>query len=98
MLLLLCLMGKRSERVGKTGVGGTLLAEAKYINVSLHFLEHVIIALTEKGRTHIPYRNSMMTSILRDSLGGNCMTSMIATCSVEKANIDVSFLGTVGDT
>ena len=53
-------------------------------------LTQVIVALAEKGRRHIPYRNSMMTSVLRDSLGGNCMTSMIATCSVEKKNIDVS--------
>ncbi|XP_074650742.1 kinesin-like protein KIF6 [Tubulanus polymorphus] len=79
-----------SERVSKTGAGGQLLTEAKYINVSLHFLEQVIVALSEKGRTHIPYRNSMMTSVLRDSLGGNCMTTMIATCSVEKRNIDES--------
>eukprot|EP00794_Sanderia_malayensis_P020071 gene20071-22040_t len=79
-----------SERVSKTGVGGTLLAEAKYINLSLHYLEQVIIALSEKSRSHIPYRNSMMTSVLRDSLGGNCMTSMVATCSVEKRNIDES--------
>ena len=47
------------------------------------------MALAEKNRTHVPYRNSMMTSVLRDSLGGNCMTTMIATCSVEKKNIDV---------
>lgn len=79
-----------SERVGKTGVGGTLLKEAKYINLSLHYLEQVIIALSEKSRNHIPYRNSMMTSVLRDSLGGNCMTTMIATCSVDKKNIDES--------
>ncbi|XP_045698775.1 kinesin-like protein KIF6 [Phyllostomus hastatus] len=79
-----------SERVGKTGVGGQLLTEAKYINLSLHYLEQVIIALSEKHRSHIPYRNSMMTSILRDSLGGNCMTTMIATLSLEKRNIDES--------
>ncbi|XP_006524454.1 kinesin-like protein KIF6 isoform X1 [Mus musculus] len=79
-----------SERVSKTGVGGLLLTEAKYINLSLHYLEQVIIALSEKHRTHIPYRNSMMTSVLRDSLGGNCMTTMIATLSLEKRNIDES--------
>lgn len=60
----------------------------------LHFdvlpLCQVIISLADKSRQHIPYRNSMMTSVLRDSLGGNCMTTMIATCSVEKKNIDVS--------
>lgn len=79
-----------SERVGKTGIGGSLFKEATYINLSLHHLERVIIALSEKSRSHIPYRNSMMTSVLRDSLGGNCMTTMIATCSVEKKNIDES--------
>ncbi|XP_047415601.1 kinesin-like protein KIF6 isoform X2 [Sciurus carolinensis] len=79
-----------SERVAKSGVGGQLLTEAKYINLSLHYLEQVIIALSEKHRSHIPYRNSMMTSVLRDSLGGNCMTTMIATLSLEKRNIDES--------
>ena len=79
-----------SERVGKTGVNGQLLTEAKYINLSLHFLEQVIVSLSEKGRGHIPYRNSIMTSVLRNSLGGNCMTTMIATCSVEKKNLDES--------
>ncbi|XP_072266412.1 kinesin-like protein KIF6 [Pyxicephalus adspersus] len=79
-----------SERVAKTGVGGQLLTEAKYINLSLHYLEQVIIALAERNRSHIPYRNSMMTSVLRDSLGGNCMTTMIATLSMEKRNIDES--------
>ncbi|XP_025915618.1 kinesin-like protein KIF6 [Apteryx rowi] len=79
-----------SERVAKTGVGGHLLTEAKYINLSLHYLEQVIIALAEKNRSHIPYRNSMMTSVLRDSLGGNCMTTMIATLSLDKRNIGES--------
>ncbi|XP_077138136.1 kinesin-like protein KIF6 isoform X2 [Ranitomeya variabilis] len=79
-----------SERVAKSGVGGQLLTEAKYINLSLHYLEQVIIALAEKNRSHIPYRNSMMTSVLRDSLGGNCMTTMIATLSLDKRNIDES--------
>ncbi|XP_023575957.1 kinesin-like protein KIF6 [Octodon degus] len=79
-----------SERVAKSGVGGQLLTEAKYINLSLHYLEQVIIALSEKNRSHIPYRNSMMTSVLRDSLGGNCMTTMIATLSLEKRNIEES--------
>ena len=50
----------------------------------------VIVALSDKKRQHIPYRNSMMTSVLRDSLGGNCMTTMIATVSVENKNVDVS--------
>ncbi|KAJ0062801.1 hypothetical protein NL108_008073, partial [Boleophthalmus pectinirostris] len=79
-----------SDRVYKTGLNGQLLTEAKYINLSLHYLEQVIIALSEKNRSHIPYRNSMLTSVLRDSLGGNCMTTMIATLAVDKRNIDES--------
>ncbi|KAJ3149071.1 Kinesin- protein 6 [Geranomyces variabilis] len=82
-----------SERTSKTGINGMLLKEAKYINLSLHYLEQVIIALHEKAlgrRTHVPYRNSMMTSVLRDSLGGNCRTTMVATVAVEDMLIDES--------
>ncbi|KAG7225218.1 hypothetical protein INR49_014777 [Caranx melampygus] len=79
-----------SDRVSKTGLNGQLLTEAKYINLSLHYLEQVIIALSEKNRSHIPYRNSMLTSVLRDSLGGNCMTTMIATMAVDRRNLDES--------
>ncbi|XP_030574940.1 kinesin-like protein KIF6 isoform X4 [Archocentrus centrarchus] len=53
-------------------------------------IAEVIIALSEKNRSHIPYRNSMLTSVLRDSLGGNCMTTMIATMAVEKRNLEES--------
>lgn len=81
-----------SERVSKTKVDGQILREAKYINLSLHFLEQVIIALQErsqgKPREHIPYRNSMMTSMLRDSLGGNCRTVMIATVSTAQEQLE----------
>lgn len=82
-----------SERAAKTGIDGMLLREAKYINLSLHYLEQVIIALYEAGqgkRVHVPYRNSMMTSVLRDSLGGNCKTTMIATLAIEDELIDES--------
>ena len=82
-----------SERAHKTGAQGKILQEAKYINSSLHFLEMVIVALHErskKGRGHVPYRNSMMTSVLRDSLGGNCKTTMVATVSAEQAQTDES--------
>jgi len=57
-----------SERVAKTNSSGSVLTEAKYINTSLFFLEMVIVALYEKatkGRQHVPYRNSIMTSILK---------------------------------
>ena len=139
-----------SERVAKTGADGQVLQEAKYINLSLHHLEYMIVilqrqALREKGvvtpssqssplqgqtpphnrtpqttslnrlnsrqRTDlasrggggervrtpqsraqsrggfVPYRNSLLTMILRDSLGGNCLNAMIATMSAEEENI-----------
>ena len=78
-----------SERTHKTNSTGQIFKEANYINTSLSFLEQVIIALHEKatkGRQHIPYRNSLLTSILRDSLGGNCKTSMVANISADAAN------------
>jgi kinesin family protein 6/9 len=82
-----------SERVKKTNVNGRLLSEAQAINLSLHYLEQVIVALHERAqgqRVHVPYRNSMMTSVLRDSLGGNCKTIMVATLSAEPEHIDES--------
>uniref|UniRef100_A0A7S3K768 Kinesin-like protein n=1 Tax=Aureoumbra lagunensis TaxID=44058 RepID=A0A7S3K768_9STRA len=77
-----------SERCHKTKSDGQTLREAQYINTSLFFLEMVIVALNEKSREHIPYRNSMMTTVLRDSLGGNCKTVMIATVSAEREQTD----------
>jgi kinesin family member 6/9 len=82
-----------SERVHKTQASGQLLREATHINTSLHYLEMVIVALHEKNkgaRTHIPYRNCLMTSILRDSLGGNCKTTMIATINPEAEHTEES--------
>eukprot|EP00026_Physarum_polycephalum_P004987 Phypoly_transcript_05013.p1 GENE.Phypoly_transcript_05013~~Phypoly_transcript_05013.p1 ORF type:complete len:440 (-),score=45.38 Phypoly_transcript_05013:311-1630(-) len=72
-----------SERIGKTGVHGQILTEAKFINLSLHYLEQVIITLQENPQGHVPYRNSKVTSVLRDSLGGNCKTAMIATVNLD---------------
>jgi kinesin family protein 6/9 len=70
-----------SERVKKTGSTGIALKEATYINKSLTFLEQVVVALTDKTRRkdYIPYRQSKLTHILKDSIGGNCKTCMIAT-------------------
>ena len=68
----------------KDKLEGERLKEANYINLSLHYLAQVIEALNKriKGEmVHVPYRNSMMTMVLRDSLGGNCKTKMIATMS-----------------
>lgn len=70
-----------SERVEKTGSVGGIQKEANHINKSLSFLEHVVLALTKNKkseRVHIPYRSSKLTYLLKDSLGGNCNTYLIA--------------------
>ncbi|XP_076617260.1 kinesin-1 heavy chain-like [Chaetodon auriga] len=74
-----------SEKVGKTGAEGTVLDEAKMINKSLSSLGIVIAALAE-GSTYVPYRDSKMTRILQDSLGGNCRTTMVICCSPSSFN------------
>lgn len=71
-----------SERVHITGATGKRLEESKKINQSLSALGNVIGALTEsKPRQHIPYRDSKLTRILEDSLGGNCKTTMMCMIS-----------------
>uniref|UniRef100_A0A8C3A6Q5 Kinesin heavy chain n=1 Tax=Cyclopterus lumpus TaxID=8103 RepID=A0A8C3A6Q5_CYCLU len=74
-----------SEKVSKTGAEGALLDEAKNINKSLSSLGNVISALAE-GTAYIPYRDSKMTRILQDSLGGNCRTTIIICCSPSSYN------------
>jgi kinesin family member 5 len=70
-----------SEKVGKTGAEGKRLEEAKNINKSLTTLGLVITALTDQKSTHIPYRDSKLTRVLQDSLGGNSQTTLVLTCS-----------------
>ena len=71
-----------SERVRVTGASGKRLDECKNINLSLSCLGMVIGALTEsKPQNHIPYRNSVLTRLLSDSLGGNCRTTMLTMIS-----------------
>jgi len=77
-----------SERVGKTGSTGQTLKEAKYINKSLAYLEQVVLALGNRNRDHVPYRQSKLTNFLRDSLGGNCKTRMVANIWAEASQLD----------
>lgn len=76
-----------SERLGKTGSEGQVLKEATYINKSLSFLEQTIIALADR-RDHVPFRQSKLTHALKDSIGGNCNTVLVANVYGEAAQMD----------
>ena len=70
-----------SERQRGTGATGERLREGAQINLSLTALGNVISALTERGRGHVPYRDSKLTRLLQDSLGGNAVTVMLCNAS-----------------
>lgn len=76
-----------SEKISKTGAVGETLEEAKKINLSLSALGNIIHALTS-GADHIPYRDSKLTRILQESLGGNFKTSLIVTCSPHSFHLE----------
>ncbi|XP_073843810.1 kinesin-like protein 64D [Musca autumnalis] len=75
-----------SERQSKTQASGQRLKEATKINLSLSVLGNVISALVDGKSSHIPYRNSKLTRLLQDSLGGNSKTVMCATISPADTN------------
>ncbi|XP_043925186.1 kinesin-like protein KIF3A isoform X2 [Protopterus annectens] len=77
-----------SERQGKTGATGQRLKEATKINLSLSTLGNVISALVDGKSTHVPYRNSKLTRLLQDSLGGNSKTMMCANIGPADYNYD----------
>ena len=70
-----------SEKISKTGATGHTLEEAKIINKSLTTLGRVINNLTDGKSSHVPYRESKLTRVLQESLGGNSKTCLIITCS-----------------
>ena len=77
-----------SERQAKTGSTGNRLKEATKINLSLSALGNVISALVDGKSSHIPYRDSKLTRLLQDSLGGNTKTVMIANLGPADYNFD----------
>lgn len=79
-----------SERQSKTGATGERLREATKINLSLSALGNVISALVDGRSKHIPYRDSKLTRLLQDSLGGNTRTLMIACLSPADNNYEES--------
>ncbi|RWR87681.1 kinesin-like protein KIN-1 [Cinnamomum micranthum f. kanehirae] len=87
-LILVDLAG--SEKVDRTGAEGRVLEEAKTINKSLSALGNVISALTNGKVNHIPYRDSKLTRILQDALGGNSRTALLCCCSPSSSNASES--------
>ncbi|EGG24817.1 kinesin-1 [Cavenderia fasciculata] len=79
-----------SEKISKTGAEGQTLEEAKKINQSLSLLGNCIMALTDSKRDHIPFRDSKLTRILQESLGGNTKTTLMVTCSPHISNLEES--------
>ncbi|KAM9798014.1 kinesin-like protein KIF3C [Neosynchiropus ocellatus] len=77
-----------SERQAKTGVQGERLKEAAKINLSLSALGNVISALADGRSGHVPYRDSKLTRLLQDSLGGNAKTVMVATLGPSALHYD----------
>ena len=91
-----------SERAKNTNSQGARMKEGNNINQSLLALGNVISALAEAGGSKgkfVPYRNSKLTRLLKDSLGGNCRTVKIACISSSIASYDetVSRIGGVHD-
>ncbi|XP_060585540.1 kinesin-like protein KIF9 isoform X1 [Ruditapes philippinarum] len=77
-----------SERLGKTKSEGKTQQEAMYINKSLTFLEQVIVALADRRREHIPFRQSKLTHCLKDSIGGRSNTLLIANIWGESSQVE----------
>ena len=81
-----------SEAVGRNKLSGTRASEGRFINKSLLSLQRIITMLSgNKEMNHIPYRDSKLTRILENSLGGNSKVSMICTIAPELSNVEESF-------
>ena len=74
-----------TERLAKSGAQGMRLAEAKKISLSLFTLRLVLSALAF-NKSHIPFRDSKLTRVLQESLGGNSHTTLIINCSIKLIN------------
>lgn len=77
-----------SERLGKTQSVGITQQEAMYINKSLSFLEQTVIALADRRREHVPFRQTKLTHCLKDSIGGNCNTILVANIWGEESQLE----------
>ncbi|NWU11418.1 KIF9 protein, partial [Cephalopterus ornatus] len=77
-----------SERLSTITSSGQIQKENSYINRSLTFLEQIILALADPRRGHIPFRQSKLTHVLKDSLGGNCNTVLVTNICGEAAHVE----------
>lgn len=84
-----------SERLKRTSAIGDRAKEGISINAGLHALGNVISALGDpsKKASHIPYRDSKLTRLLQDSLGGNALALMIACVSPSELNLSETMVG-----
>lgn len=81
-----------SERLSKTGSEGMRLQEAKTINKSIAALSNCISALSSKQpMSYVPFRDSKLTRLLTESLGGNCKTTICACISPSMVHYDESY-------
>ena len=80
-----------SERIAKTGAQGDRLKEATKINLSLSTLCHVISCLIDPKSIYVPYRDSKLTMLLMDSLGGTSKALMIACISPSSTYAEETF-------
>lgn len=64
------------------------MKEAAYINTSLSFLEQVVVGACDKKRDHVPYRQSRLTNLLKNAIGGNCKTILCANIWPEASHIE----------
>ncbi len=76
-----------SERTKKTNSIGNTLLEASFINKSLSYLEQLVVALNDQKRECLPYRQSKLTYMLKDSIGGNCKSIIIANIRPESSHL-----------
>ena len=73
---------------GTKSIDATTKRESMYINKSLTYLEQCVVALTTKGRTHVPYRQSKLTHLLKDGIGGNSNSLLLACIYGEEAHLE----------
>ncbi|ACO68636.1 predicted protein, partial [Micromonas commoda] len=74
------------EKAAKSLAAGDRLDEAKGINKSLSALGNVVSALVERDRPHVPYRDSKLTFLLQESLGGNARATLVVCLSPDVAD------------